>query len=199
MGFEFAQTTLESVFGRDQPVAYHFRNAFDTAISGEMTLTSPTLWDTPPNSQRFRLAGGEERKDSFPLRLKADADSGPQKVRIDFTVMAEDEFRFSIYRTLTVGLDDITVELDTHLEESGELVVKAQVTNRTARPVNFRATVFAPDRRRQQQILAVPAPERTTAVYRFPNGKDLIGHDLRLRLEELGGSRVLNNHIKAVE
>jgi hypothetical protein len=85
------------------------------------------------------------------------------------------------------------------LEPSGELLVKAHVTNHTTRPVTFRATVFAPERRRQQQILAVPAPERATALYRFPNGKDLIGKDLRLRLEELGGSRVLNNHIKAVE
>lgn len=199
MGFEFAQTTLESVFGREQPVAYRFRNTFDTAVSGEMTLTSPTLWDAPPTPQRFRLTAGEERKESFPLLLKADADSGPQKVRIDFTVMADDEIRFSIYRTLTVGLDEITVELDTHLEQTGELIVKAHVTNHTTRPVMFRATVFAPERRRQQQVLAVPAPERVTALYRFPDGKALLGQDLRLRLEELGGSRVLNNHIKAVE
>lgn len=198
MGFEFAQSTLESVFGHAQPVAYRFRNTFDTAISGEMTLTSPTLWDTP-NSQRFRLTAGEERQDSFPLLLKPDADSGPQKVRIDFTVLGEDEFRFSIYRNLTVGLDDIIVELDTHLEPSGELVVKAHVTNHTARPVTFRATIFAPERRRQQQLLTVPVPERTTAVYRFPAGKELVGKDLRLRLEEIGGPRVLNNHIKAVE
>lgn len=199
MGFEFAQTTLESVFGQTQPVAYHFRNSFDTPISGEMTLTSPTLWDTPPAPQRFRLTASEERKDSFPLLLKADADSGPQKVRIDFSLMGDEELRFSIYRTLTVGLDDITVELDTHLEPAGELVVKAHVTNRTTRPVTFRATVFAPERRRQQQILSVPAPERATAIYRFPDGKALLGQDLRLRLEELGGSRVLNNHIKALE
>jgi hypothetical protein len=199
MGFEFAQTTLESVFGRDQPVAYRFRNTFDSSISGEMTLTSPTLWDTPPQPQRFRMAAGEERKDSFPLPLKPDADSGAQKVRIDFKVIADDEFRFSIFRTLTVGLDEITVELDTHLEESGELVVKAHVTNHTTRGVSFRATVFAPERRRQQQLLSIPAPERATAIYRFPDGKALLGHDLRLRLEELGGSRVLNNHVKAEE
>jgi hypothetical protein len=199
LAFEFAQPTLESVFGKEQPVTYKFRNTFDKTVSGELAITAPALCDVAPTPQRFHLTAGEEKQDSFSLPLKSDADSGPQKVRIDFTVMTNDEFRFSVYRTLTVGLDDITVELDSELEESGELLVKAHVTNRTGKPVVFRATVFAPDRRRQQVLMAVPAPDRTTAVYRLPDGRSLLGKDLRLRLEEMGGSRVLNNHVKAQE
>src|SRR5262245_3317611 len=149
MAFEFEKTTLESVFGQQQMVAYKFRNAFDKPVGGEVTLTSPGLWDGAATPQRFRLAAGEERHESFPLLLKNDADSGPQKVRVDFTLTADDEYRFSLYRTLTVGLDEIAVELDTQLDEAGEMVVKAHVSNRTGKPVHFRATLFAPDRRRQ--------------------------------------------------
>jgi hypothetical protein len=65
--------------------------------------------------------------------------------------------------------------------------------------VFFRATLFAPDRRRQQLQMYIPGPERTTATYRLSSGRELLGKDLRLRLEELGGSRVLNNHVKAQE
>lgn len=197
MGFEFSQATLESVFGREQPVAYQFRNSFSTSVTGEMTLTSPTLWDVPPKPQKFRLAAGEVRRESFPLLLKADADSGPQKVRVDFTILGDEEFRFSVFRTLTVGLDEILVELTTNLDQSGELLVKAHVTNNMTKPISFRGTLFAPDRRRQQTLISVPTAERTTVIFRLTDGQSLVGQDLRLRLEELGGSRVLNNHIKA--
>jgi len=197
MSFEFEKPQLESLFGREQAVAYHFRNTFDKGVGGELSFTSPDLWEISPPVQRFRLAPGEEKKDTFPLLLKPDADSGAQPVRIDFTVNSTEEFRFSIHRTLTVGLDEIAVDLESRLEESGELVVKAHVTNHTRQPVSFRATLFAPDRRREQRQLLYLGPERTTTTFRLPRGEELLGKDLRLQLEELSGSRVLNQHIQA--
>jgi hypothetical protein len=197
LAFEFTQPTLESVFGREQHVGFQFRNTFEQPASVEVAVSSPALWETSPAPQKFHVAGGEQKSDTMPLSLKADADSGNQKVRIDFTVTADEEYRFSVYRTLTVGLDDLLVELDSHLDDSGELLVKAHVTNRTSKAVAFRGTVFAPQRRRQQSALTIPAGERSTTTFRLADGLELIGQDLQLRLEEMGGSRVLNSHTRA--
>jgi hypothetical protein len=129
--------------------------------------------------------------------LKTDADSGLQSVRVDFHLMADDEYRFSVFRNVSVGLDDIAVDLETRLDESGELIVKAQITNHTGRRISFRGTLFAPGRRRDQRQLLDLGSDRITVTYRLPRGEELIGSELRLRLEEFGGSRVLNQHVKA--
>jgi hypothetical protein len=194
---EFDNPLLESLFGREQTVGFKFRNTFNKGATGTVEFSAPGIWDTPPAPRRIRLLPGEERHDSFPMLLKADAGSGTQKVRVDFHITADEEFHFSVHRTLTVGLDDIQVDLDSRLDTSGDLVVKAHVTNHTGQLVSFRCTLFPPNRRREQRQLLYLGPERVAVTYRLPRGEELLGQDLRLRLEEISGSRVLNQHIKA--
>ena len=196
LAFEFDEPRLESLFGREQGVGFRFDNVFEKPVNGEATFVAPQLWNVPPRSTVIRLMPGEQRRESIPLLLKADANSGPQQVRIDFRIIADEEYRFSVHRTLIVGLDDIAVDLDSHVDEAGDLIVKAHVTNRTGQLVSFRSVLFAPLRRREQQQLLQIGPELTTLTYRLPRGQELVGQDLRLRLEELGGSRVLNQHLK---
>ena len=45
----------------------------------------------------------------------ADANSGPQPVRLDFDVAG---YRFSVHRTLQLGLDDVQVEMTSQLQRT---------------------------------------------------------------------------------
>ena len=53
------------------------------------------------------------------MTLLADADSGPQQVRLDFELTAEQSYTFSVYRTLQLGLEDVRIELATKLRDDG--------------------------------------------------------------------------------
>jgi hypothetical protein len=191
----FVTTHLESVFGRQQPVTLYLENAFPQGVSGSATLHAPKAWNIAPQPLLFRLAEGESVKPDWFVSLQPDAASGPQRVRIDFDLTADRPYRFSVYRTLQLGLDDVTVEMRTRIREDGLLIVEQHVTNFTGKPISFQCLLFPPGRRREtKQLLQLPAG-RHTVTFLLPQGDALLGQTLWLRAEEIGGPRVLNSTV----
>jgi len=130
-------------------------------------------------------------------RCTRTAGTGSQRVRVDFDLTAGRRYQFSVYRSLFVGLGDVTVELNTWLNEDGGLVVEQQLINNTKQRLSFNCLLFAPNRRRLRQQLFDIGPGRTTRAYLLANGKELTGKTLWLRVEQLGGDRLLNEHVIA--
>lgn len=191
----FETTHLESVFGRQQPVTIHLENSFPQGVSGSATLHAPKAWNIAPQPLTFRLAEGETIRPDWFVSLQPDAASGPQRVRIDFDLTADRPYRFSVYRTLQLGLDDVTVEMRTRIREDGLLLVEQHVTNLTGKPISFQCLLFPPGRRREtKQLLHLPAG-RHTVTFLLPQGDALLGQTLWLRAEEIGGPRVLNSTV----
>jgi len=118
----------------------------------------------------------------------ADANSGPQPVRLDFDVAG---YHFSAHRTLQLGLDDVQVEMTSGLK-NGALIVEQHLMNLSDKPLSFQCVLFAPNRRRETRQVINLGRERTTLKFVLPEGEQLIGNKLWLRAEEIGGSRVLN-------
>ena len=129
----------------------------------------------------------------LPVTLMADANSGPQPVRLDFDVGG---YHFSVHRTLQLGLDDVQVEVTSQLK-NGSLIVEQHLTNLSDRPLSFQCVLFAPERRRETRQIIGLSRERTTLKFVLPEGEQLIGKKLWLRAEEIGGSRVLNYTLQA--
>ena len=96
-------------------------------------------------------------------------------------------------------MGDIELELESHLDEHGDLVVDQHLTNKTDRLVSFNCLLFVPDRRRVRRQVFNLGRGRQTTRFLIPDGKELIGLTLGLRAEEIGGARVLNSHIVAEE
>lgn len=191
----FETTHLESVFGRQQPIALHLENAFPQGVSGTATLIGPKAWTIAPQPLQFRMTEGETATPNWSVSLQPDAASGPQRVRIDFDITSDRNFKFSIYRTLKLGLDDVTVEMRTRVREDGLLLVEQHLTNLTGRPISFNCLLFPPGRRREtKQLLHLPAG-RHTVTFLIPQGEALLGQTLWLRAEEIGGTRVLNSTV----
>jgi hypothetical protein len=185
---------LSGVAGREQLVVLHMRNTFPQGINGELTLHAPKSWGFDPRPTRFRIAEGEELKLPIPVTLMADANSGPQPVRLDFDVAGN---QFSVHRTLQLGLDDVQVEMTSHLRKDGALVVQQHLTNLSSRPLSFHCILFPPDRRRETRQILGLGHDPATLTFVLPDGEQLIGQRLRLRAEEIGGSRVLNYTLQA--
>jgi hypothetical protein len=188
-------THLESVFGRQQPISIRLENGFPQGVSGEATLHAPKAWNIAPQPLTFRLSEGEAIQPEWLVSLQPDAASGMQRLRIDFNITADRNYRFSVYRSLQLGLDDVTVEMRTRVREDGLLLVEQHLTNLTGKPISFQCLLFPPNRRREtKQLLNLPAG-RHTVVFLIPNGESLLGQTLWLRAEEIGGPRVLNSTV----
>src|SRR5690606_11085399 len=147
----------------------------------------PKEWDVEPQITRLRLAAGETIEEEFHVMLGPLASTGPQPVRIDFEIVADRNYRFRVYRTVMVGLEDVTMEITTYLNERGDLVVEQQLENRTDQFVSFNCYLYPPGRRRMRQQVTNLGRGRDTKVYLLPNGTELFGQSLQLRAEEIGG------------
>ncbi len=184
----FENSQLASIAGREQVLQLRLKNTFPQGVSGELTLYAPKSWGFDSRPTRFKVSAGEELRLPLAVTLMADANSGPQPVRLDFDVGG---YRFSAHRTLQLGLDDVQVEMTSGVK-NGSLIVEQHLMNLSDKPLSFQCVLFAPDRRRQTRQVLNLGRERTTLKFVLPEGEELIGKKLWLRAEEIGGSRVLN-------
>jgi hypothetical protein len=120
-------------------------------------------------------------------------------MRVDFVVDADEQYHFSVYRTMWVGTGDVTIDIKTHVDKDGTLVVEQFMTNNSERLVDFKCNLFAKGYRRQRtQVYRLGStPDRK--VYRYPGGAALVGKELTLEAEEIGGERVLKYRFLATK
>jgi hypothetical protein len=168
------------------------RNGFDQAAEGSVELFPPEDWTIRPQRIRFRLASGEPLSQALEVTPPVNVSSGPHAIRAEFTFAAGRPYRFSAVRNVHVGLGDARIELATRLTPAGELEVQQRFVNQTDQAVSFRCQLFAPERRRlSSQVVGLGRGE-DLRVYRFPDGRALIGKTLWLQAEEVDGPRLLN-------
>ena len=197
MAFRFEQERIASIFGREQAVYYSFTNGFKQGVGGSIDLHTPSVWQAAPTKLYFKLATNKEHRQRLTVTLEPETSAGPQPVRIDFQLTASRTQKFSIYRTLYVGLGDITVEVTTRLDEHGNLVIEQLLTNSTDRFLSFNCLLATEKRRRERRHIFNCGRGATTVVFIFPDGKELIGDTLWLRVEEIDGPRILNHQFIA--
>ncbi len=185
---QFEDPRITSIIGREQHVVLHLKNTFSQAVSGELTLHAPRNWGFEARPLRFKIAEGEDLRLPIPVTLMPDASSGLQPVRLDFDVGG---LRFSVHRALQLGLDDVQVEITSRMK-NGALLVEQHLTNLSSQPLSFQCVLFAPGRRRETRQVTNLGRDRASLVFVLPRGEDLVGQKLWLRVEEIGGARVLN-------
>jgi hypothetical protein len=190
----FENMQLSSVAGRQQTIVLKLPNTLRQAVAGEMTLHAPKSWGYDARPVRFKVAEGEELRLPLLVTLMANTNSGPQAIRLDFDIGGD---RFSVYRTLQLGLDDVQVEIASRLRSDGAVIVEQHLTNLSNRPLSFQCLLFAPGRRRETRQVINLGRDRTTLVFVLLNGEELIGKELWLRAEEIGGPRLLNYTLTA--
>jgi len=193
MSFGFDQQHLASVFGRPQTASYHFSNPFDRGISALVTLNTPEVWRVSRREAAHKLSLGEQSRQEFDVFLLPGATSGMQPIRIDIQLTAEQQYQFSIYRKIQVGLGDLEMTITTQINAQGQVLVKQFLTNKTDDVVSFSCQLFAPHRKRMRQAVVNLGRGRVLKTYLLPDGKSLIGKTIYVRATEIGGSRTLSS------
>jgi hypothetical protein len=199
MSVGFHETSFPSVFGITHDNALLVKNFFGQGVSAKARLNFPESWKVVPRVIDFKMATGEESVQPFGIGLPYDAGSGREPVRIDFEVNADQVYKFSVFRHIDVGKDDVLLDVATRLNDRGELEVEQFVTNKTDVSVSFKCFLLIPERRRLMTQVIELGQDRDRKLYRLPNGPELIGKTLWLRAEEIGGNRTLNKRFVAEE
>jgi hypothetical protein len=166
----------------------------DVSASQDGTSANPgftrDVWTLDPQQSAFQLAANADMKFPFDIKLK-DALYGKQPVRVDFTVEAEEKFEFSVYCDMEVGTEDLTLDVKSHIDKDGSLVIEQFMTNSAARLADFKCSLRAWHRRPQRMQVYRLSKNIDRKVYRLPDGEELLGKEMTLELEELNGQRNL--------
>ena len=199
---------------KPHPNSIHFQNFFPQGVGGTISIVAPqsnarATWPSDEKAgegHNLALRSLDDRtarkarsiwrsRRSVELsvrdRLK-NAIFGKQPMRVDFVVDADEQYQFSVYRTMWVGTGDVTLDVKSHLDKDGTLVVEQFMTNNSDRPDRLQvlSCVAKGHRPQRAQVYRLgPTPDRK--VYRYPNGPDLVGKELLLEAEEVNGERVV--------
>lgn len=223
MNVKFATTEIPSIFSRPHHDELVFKNFFPQGVGGTVKVVvlqdqdaadsaeakqdpaaaSMALdrWTIEPPQSSFQLAAGGETKFPFDVKLK-NALYGRQPIRIDFTVEADERLQFSAYSELEVGTKDLTLDVKSHLDKDGTLIVEQFMTNHDKRTADFKCHLRSKGYRPQRMQVYRLGPTVDRKVYRFPDGSDLVGKEMLLEIEEVNGQRVLkyrfvaSDHVK---
>jgi hypothetical protein len=211
MDAEFERRQVPSIFGKSHHNSLHFKNYFPQGVGGTVKIVimqdpqaetpagqesnvQPSFaadrWSIDPPQTTFQLAANAEMKFAFDVQLKS-VWYGRKPVRVDFTIEADEKIEFSIYRYLEIGTQDLTLDVKSHLDKEGTLIVEQTMTNSAARTTDFKCSLQAVGHRPQRRQVYRLGKNPDRKIYQIPNGRDLVGKELWLRLEEVNGLRTL--------
>lgn len=192
MAAHISNPNIPSVFGSSHPNSVEIANTYAQGAGGVVRIVGPDGWQILPAKVDFKLGAGEKAKRPFQIMLPFNAVSGTAPLRADFELAADRQYKFSVYREVTVGDENIELELHTRLEDDDSLVVEQRMVNHGGEPVDFKCLLYAYGRRRQRMHVFRLTSSVDIKTYRYPEGQSLVGQELWLRVEEQGGNRVLN-------
>lgn len=190
---------IPAEFDRPHANAIELVNPFPQGIQGKLQIVVPDQWQAVPREAVFRLAAGERWSMPFELRIPSTANSGKRFLRFDFDLQAEQPVRLSVYRAIEIGLGDVFIELTSRIDDQGRLEVIQRTINETDQPASFRCELFIPGRRSLRSQIIGLGRGQDLKSYLIEDGRDLLGQQLWLRAEEIGGPRILNYRFHAAQ
>jgi hypothetical protein len=193
MNCHFTRQHIDSVIGRSQATRLEFKNTLDFGVSGIAKLTSNQLWEKPLEIP-FKINPGETFSAPLDLVLRSNVSSGRHDIRIDFDLAGHHRQQMTVYRYLNIGIPGIKIDSATQIKEE-KLLLHVTVINESSEEANFNLYLFAPNRRRQRMQIAKMKPGRARRTFIVPNGDQLQGENIWLRVEEVKGNRILNYQI----
>lgn len=165
------------------------RNSGSRQLAGRVLLQTPSSWEVKPREFGFRLSPQSTLEQPVEIRYSHNEPAGTKRFDAVIDFDTEPKLHLEVPLALQLGIKDVDVWAFALLE-GDRLVLRHGITNRSARPLNFRSFATVPGRSRQCRVVASLAPAATTTTeYRFDNAAALSGRTVRLDLHEVDGPR----------
>jgi hypothetical protein len=221
MTMDFAHRQVPSDYSKAHPNAIRIHNYFPQGVGGSLSIivpkegaeersaddqkpaesseVQPERWSIEPPQGSIKLARDADTEFPFEIRLKNDATYGKQPIRVDFQIDADEQYKFSVYREMEVGTGDVTLEVKTYLNDEGVLIVEQLMTNLSEELSDFKCFLRNNNRRPQRTQVYQLGKQLDRQLYRFPNGKELLGKEMLLEIEEVNGERLFRYRFQATD
>lgn len=192
MSVQFANIDFPAVLNREYDSRLLFTNTFPGGITGKVHIEMPEGWEVTPNDIAFQLVQNEKLEEPLDVKIPFGALAGKNQIRIDFEVGNRKLYRFSAYRTLQVGSGDIWMEFFPVFDQKGDLTIIQRFVNQTNKVVSFRCQLAVPNRQWSESQIVGMGRGAFEAKHFYPNARDLIGQEVRVRAVEDNGLTTLN-------
>ncbi|MFO0922971.1 MAG: hypothetical protein U0905_10860 [Pirellulales bacterium] len=194
MGIQIENSTIETTAGGRQPLRVQFANPTSNAVRGTLHVTAPDIFISSRQGVDFRIDAQNQQTIGCDVQLKPDAVSQRSRVRIDVDIHGNKNGRFSVYRDLKIGQEDIELDVNQQVDSDDNLILQLEFQNHTNRKLNFDCMIMLPDRPRERtQVLDVR--ERKETLVGIKNASNLFGKTIWIRCEEIGSNRIVNQRI----
>ncbi len=201
MATRFKMEKIPSIFAVAHPNALIVLNEFPQGVGGTVRLFVPSAgaegdevkgkdWQITPEKGRLSLAAGAQFQMPFETMLK-EAGFGDQPIRIDFSLKADKDYQFSVWRKIHVGQGSLRLDITSEITPEGRLVILQEMSSSTGRPSDFKCSLYAPPARRKRAQIFQLGAEVDKKTYTYLDGRSMIGNEMKLRIEEVDGNRVL--------
>ncbi len=193
--FRIELTHLASRLGERQDLPVSISNPFDKPLRGEVTLVSESLLGTGTVTVPLQIASLRQQALKFPIDLRRDASAGEHRLRFDFDIEADENYRFSIYRDITLGLGDIKFQWETTRRNANVVELRMDLLNNLGTTVSFDCKLFPPGMPYQRFQVSQANPGSTIRSFylNIPESENI--KECWLRCEGVGLGRVLNYRI----
>lgn len=186
---------VPAVFGRTFANSVIWDNPYPYPIAGQVKIPTPPGWNVTAGTGEFRLQENETATAPFYASFPYAAETGRQMMKLDFRVVADRDYRFSVYREIDLAMPDIEWDVATRIDEEGVLHVDHRLRNLGQRLHRVRAVLHAPNRQRHATPLLTIEPGMSYHEMQLYDADDLRGEMVTIRLEEPGTNRFLNKRI----
>jgi hypothetical protein len=186
------QERFPSVFGIRRMTMLQITNTLAKPASGKVKITPPREWKVRPDQLEFELAPDGSVNLPIEVAIPLSATTGKHLLRADFDLSSAGGPKFESWLPLTLADPDVELTYRTAIADNGDLEVTQRLVNSSTTPLSFHTNLFAPGERRQRHQVLDLAGGENVQVYRIPDGRRFRGQTLWLRVEEIGGPRVLS-------
>jgi hypothetical protein len=176
----------------ERPPTLTLTNPYSTELSGSIELRAPATWQVTPNPVRLQLRAGDTLSQPLSFEVPPRQVASAQNLDVVVHLQRPHPADLHFQLPLQVGLRNI-VALVTTSWDGPDLVVEHLLQNLSDRAVSFSSFCQPPGRAQLEGVfLNVPSGSTAVHAYRLVNARDLVGSQLWLGIEEIGGQRALD-------
>lgn len=167
-------------------------NRSASTLSGTLRIVVPNKWEIEPSI--FAISVGPGQSIEYPVTIRYPTNESAGTKLLDVQFLIDQPETYYVHRLLPLQLELDKVDVWAYaVMEGDQLVLRHGLTNRSDRPISFRAFATVPGRSRQNRVIAKLQPGQSVSnEYRFPNGQSLRHRSVRLSLKEVEGPRIHN-------
>lgn len=189
MGARYGKGRVSGEYGTHADELW-IENPFPVTLRGRVRPRFPRDWRVEPESIELDIPTGGKLAAPLRFDIPQGTGQGEYQAALDFDIAADQVYRFTLPRPYRLGGDEMDTTTRTRLLADGSLEVEARIQNLTPLTLTLECSLRARGRNVDQAVVStLAAREATIRRFVIPAGRELLGTQLELDIDQVGGRR----------